>query len=1067
MHALVVLLGLLPQVAAVESPIQAENLRCEYRVDPLGIDVLRPRLSWTVKDDRRSAVQTAYQILVASSRERLEAGEADLWDSGKVASGAMNQIEYGGKPLESRMECYWKVRLWDAEGKCGAYSAPAKWTMGLLRPGDFQAKWVGLDGPMLHPAMGDPLDFDGCRWVWYPEKSGDAKVTVPAGKRYFRGYVTIPDDGRRILRARFLITADDAFEMTIDGKPAGRGSAWNAPQVAEATHRLHPGKNLVSVMVTNGSDSPAGLIGKLVVDFDHGESFTAVIDETWRASDRAQAGWNQTGFDDSAWPHVKAVAEYGAKPWGTLNTEGLDNLACPLFRKEFAAPAGVRRATLYVSALGNYDVEINGRRVADHYFSPGWTDYNKRVYYDTYDVTDLVDSGGLNAVGVTLAAGWYAGAIGWKSERFHYGKDPKFWLQLELENADGSRRTIVSDETWKTAFGPILEGEFLAGETYDARLEIPGWSSPGLDDGDWNSVKVTPAISAQLQAQPGVPVIQTGTLHPKTITEPKPGVFVFDMGQNFAGFVRLKVSGPKGTRVVMRFAERLNDDGTIYTTNLRGARATDTYILKGEGEEIWQPRFTFHGFQYVELTGYPGTPTKDTVTGIAINSDTPLVGKFSCSSEMVNKLYSNIVWTQRANFISVPTDCPQRDERLGWMGDAQVFIRAATYNADVAAFFTKWLVDVEDAQTDEGAFTDVSPRVVAMGSGTAAWADAGVICPWTIYEVYGDKRVLAKHLDAMERWVAYCESHSTNLLRPAQGYGDWLSVNADTPKDVLATAYFAYSTYLTAKAAETLGQQDKAEKYMDLFHRIKKAFNEAYVDKDGRIKGNTQTCYVLALWFDLLPDELRPKAAEYLVDDIRSRDWHLSTGFVGTSVLMPTLSATGNTDVAYRLLLNDTYPSWGYSIKYGATSIWERWDGWTAEKGFQNPGMNSFAHYSFGAVARWMFQSAAGIDTDGPGFRKILIRPQLGPGIDWVDAEYGSICGKIADRWEKTENGVAMTVTIPANTVATVCVPTHDPASVTEGGVAAADASGVTFLRQEPGYAVFRVGSGTYRFKAK
>ena len=491
-----------------------------------------------------------------------------------------------------------------------------------------------------------------------------------------------------------------------------------------------------------------------------------------------------------------------------------------------------------------------------------------------------------------LAAGWYSGGhrLGASADTTT-ATSPRLLAQLEIELADGTIQTIATDGSWKTAFGPYVEGEFLAGETYDATKEIPGWASPGLNDAAWQPVAVTESIPAKLQAFPGVTVQETGVLRPVKITEPKPGVYVFDLGQNFAGFARLKVRGPAGTKVVLRFAEVLNPDGTIYTTNLRGARATDTYVLKGEGEEVWQPRFTFHGFRYVEVTGYPGKPGEDAITGIAINSNIPLVGSFECSSPMVNRLYQNIVWTQRANFISVPTDCPQRDERLGWTGDAETFVRAATYNADVAAFFTKWLVDLEDAQRPDGEFPDVAPRVVDLGGGVAAWADAGTICPWTIYQVYNDRRLLEKHYAAMVRWVEYCRKNSKDLLRPAAGFGDWLSIKADTPLDVIATAYFAYSTHLTAEAARTLGKQDDARKYDELFQQIKEAFNKAYVAPDGRIKGNTQTCYVLALWFDLLPTEKRAAAVRYLVDDIKSRDTHLSTGFVGTSVLMPTLSA--------------------------------------------------------------------------------------------------------------------------------------------------------------------------------
>ena len=1061
-----VCLGTARGVCAAESPAGAEYLRCEYRVDPLGIEVTEPRLSWEMRDVRRGAVQTAYQVLVAGSPEKLARGEADLWDSGRVESGRSGQVVYAGGPLQSRMRCSWKVRLWDADGKPSAYSEPATWSMGLLYAADVRAKWIGLDGPMVHPARGSTINFDGCQWIWIDEEGVGALKSAPKGARFFRGSVAIPAD-RKVTQARFLIATDDQFELLVNGKPAGRGSAWNQPVLATVTNHLVPGKNSLSAVVTNGSPSPAGLVGKLIIELDEGEPIVHRIDTSWKAADKPQPGWNTPDFDDSGWAATVEVAPMGTPPWGQLDTSGLHVLACPCFRKEFTAEKPIRRATLYASALGTYQVQINGKPVGCDYLTPGWTDYNKRVYYNTYDVTELVRGVGANAVGAVLSAGWYAGAIGWKSERFHYGNRPKLWVQLELERDDGTIRTIATDGAWKTAFGPILEGEFLAGEVYDARLEMPGWSEPEFDDSAWGPVAVTDAIEAQLQAHPGVPIRETGRVEPVAITELKPGVLIVDMGQNFAGVARLKVKGPAGTKVTMRFAEMLNPDGSIYTTNLRTARAADTYVLKGQGEEVWQPQSTFHGFRYVEVTGYPGKMPEGAITGIAINSDTPLVGSFECSSPMVNQLYRNIVWTQRANFISVPTDCPQRDERMGWTGDAQVFIRAASYNADVGAFFTKWLVDLEDAQRDDGAVYVVAPQVVTDNAGVAAWSDAAVICPATMYWVYGDVRFLEKHYDMMVRWVEHCRANSKDLLRPAEGYGDWLSIEADTPKDVLGTAYFAESTKLVARTAEILGKKEDAAKYERLFDQIKAAFNRAYVADDGRIKGNTQTCYTLALWFELLAEEKREAAIRHLVEDIKARDTRLSTGFVGTSCLMPTLTAVGQNQLAYELLLSEKFPSWGYSIKHGATSIWERWDGWTAEKGFQNPGMNSFAHYSFGAVARWMFQTVAGIDTDGPGFQRLVIRPQPADGLSWVKASYRSPHGLIATEWKTEGDRFTLDVTIPANTTAKVYVPADDPARVTESGKPAAEAEGVKLVGTEAGSVVYEVGAGEYRFAVR
>ena len=1068
---LVVVIGMLAtqSLQAADSPATADYLRCEYRVNPLGIDIVQPRLFWEMKDARRGAKQTAYQVLVASTAEKLAANEADLWDSGKVASDQSIQIVYAGKPLESRMQCFWKVRLWDAEGKQTADSAPASWTMGLLKPEDVKAQWIGLEGSMVYPGTPKPPaspTFDGCVWIWAAEPGVNAAQNALPGPRFFRSSVTIPE-GKVIQQAVFAITGDDSLELFINGVSVRAGGG---PAAVDIKPNLLIGKpNTLAVVVTNGGEAPnpAGLLGKLEILFDAGEPIVKLIDATWKSAVKAEGNWNAPGFDDSQWPAAVQFAKLGEGPWGVVKAPNLANVqysACPLFRKEFQVPGAIRRATVYGSALGIYRLYINGRAIGNDFFTPDWTDYKKRVYYNTYDVTELIRANGPNAIGGVLGAGWYSGGVGWQKMRNHYGDRPRLFAQLEIEMADGTIQTVGTDGTWTTAFGPYIEGEFLAGETYDATKEIRGWTSPGLDASAWKPVAVTEKISAAFQAFPGLNVRETSVIPTQKITEPKPGVYVFDLGQNFAGFARLKVRGPAGTKVVLRFAEVLNPDGTIYTTNLREARVVDTYVLRGIDEEVWQPRFTFHGFRYVEVTGYPGKPAQDAITGIAINSNIPLVGSFECSSPMINQLYKNIVWTQRSNYISVPTDCPQRDERLGWTGDAETFVRAGTYNADSAAFYTKWLVDLEDAQKPDGEFPDVAPRVVDPNGGVAAWGDAGTICPWTIYQVYNDRRLLEKHYAAMTRWVEYCRNNSKDLLRPAAGFGDWLSIKADTPLDVIATAYFAYSTRLTADAARRLGKQDDARKYDELFQQIKDAFNKAYVAPDVRIKGNTQTCYVMALWFDLLPEDKRATAARYLVEDIQSRGTHLSTGFVGTSVLMPTLSATGNTPIAYKLLLNETFPSWGFSIKHGATSIWERWDGWTPEKGFQDAGMNSFAHYSFGAVARWMFQTAAGIDMAEPGFQRLVIRPQPAEGLTWVKAGYRSIHGQIATEWKTEGNKLTLAVTIPANTTATVYLPTADAGTVTEGGQPVANAAGVKPLPGKGGESLFEVGAGEYLF---
>jgi alpha-L-rhamnosidase len=1048
--------------------LRLEDLRCEYLVNPLGIDETQPRLSWTVQSTGRARAQSAFRILVASDRRHLDRDTGDLWDSGKIMSDRSIQAVYDGVPLKSQMPCYWKVRVWDRNNQPSGWSKPAYWTMGLLSPDDWKARWIAFDASRKRPEDVQKLDLSNAKWIWCPEAGADAGA--PIGTRYFRTEFFIPQ-GREVASAVCAVTADNSYKMFLNGRRIRNGNNFKEIVTGDVKEYLLTGKNVLAVEAKNegSAPNPAGVLAILRIQLADGNSGVLVSDNAWRASQTAGADWMNVEFDARSWPNAQVVGAYGAAPWGNLTIVSGELFLPPAqyLRKQFSLEKPIKRATIYASALGNYELHINGQKVGDAYFTPGWTDYNVRVYYNTFDVTGLLRRG-FNVVGGILADGWYSGHIGWMHIRDHYGKDPRFMAQLHVEYTDGTSETIFTDKTWTAATGPILEGDFLMGETYDAQKELSGWSTARFDAGTWQPVKVVEPTSAAVEAYPGVLVRQFQQIRPVSVAQPEPGAYVYNMGTNFAGFVRLRVAKAEpGRKIVLRFAERLNPDGTLYTTNLRGARATDTYICKGKGTETWQPRFTFHGFQYVEVTGYPGKPDLNTILGVELTSATPVVGSFECSDAMANTLYHNICQTQRANFIDIPTDCPQRDERLGWMGDAQIYVRTATYNTDVSAFFTKWLVDVEDAQLENGAFSDVSPRKVAIGGGTAAWGDAGVICPWTIYKVYGDTRVLSEHYDAMQKWIEYCKGTSQGLLRPAEGYGDWLSIQADTPKDVLATAYFARSTKLVAEIAAVLGKKDDAQKYEQLFQDIRRAFNDAYVTPDGKIKGDTQTVYVLALAFDLLAKEKREIAMKYLVDNIRDRNWHLSTGFVGTKDLMGTLTRFGETNVAYQLFHNESFPSWGFSIKHGATSIWERWDGWTPEKGFQDPGMNSFAHYSFGAVGEWMFKTIGGIDTDGPAYQRIIIHPRPDGRISWAKTSYDSIQGKIATAWKVQDGQFSLEVTVPTNTVATVYIPAKDAASVREGLNVATKAGGVKFVETEGNDAVFEVGSGHYQFKSE
>ena len=1071
---------LLYPLAARATGLTPDGLRCEYAASPMGLEMAppgdysasaegvvsaRPRVSWRLKSDERAQKQTAYEINVASSPDKLRSGASDIWNTGRVASGQSVLVEYGGAPLESERHYWWRVRVWDKNGRVGKWSQPAEWEMGLLDPSLKQAaRWITAADP---PPTPTEQAWARAAWVWFPEP-GATDTLAPEGTRYFQKTFALAPG--QPTRATLIITADDQFTVSINGREVGKSSgetdAWKTPHTFDVLPFLRVGAdNTVSVVAQNTSASPAGVIAALTVEAGGNHLLDVVTDASWQSGLTA---------DGAGQVPVRVVAASGGGPWGKISIAGRNGVVVGpgrYVRREFALSKSVRRARLYASALGVYEPYINGKRVGSDVFAPGWTDYRKRVMYQTYDVTDRVRRG-TNALGFAFADGWYAGHVGLVGRNV-YGATPAVWGLLRIEYTDGTQETIATNEAWRgTREGPVVAADLLMGETYDARREaaFAGWNAPDYSTGaDWTPAQAVP-VGTPLEAQRGPAVAAVETLPTRKITQPTPGHYVFDLGQNMSGWARLRVRGAAGSAVTLRFAEMLNPNGTLYTANYRGARCTDTYTLRGDkrGEE-YEPHFTFRGFRYVEVTGWPAdrAPDRDAITGVVVQSDTPRVGAMETSSPLVNQLLQNIDWGQRGNFLSVPTDCPQRDERLGWMGDAQIFVRTATYNRDVNGFFQKWLVDVDDAQAADGAFSDVSPRVTS-GEGVAAWGDAGVICPWTIYLAYGDRRILQDHYPAMRRWIAWCRFHSTNLLRPATGYGDWLSIQADTPRDLLATAYFAYSTHLTAQTARALGHDSAAAEYDALFAQIRAAFNRAYVAPDGRIKGDTQTGYLLALRFDLLPDALRPLAARYLAENVALHNNHLSTGFVGVGYLCPVLSDTGRDDLAFRLLYNDTFPSWGYSIRQGATTMWERWDGYTDTKGFQTPAMNSFNHYSFGSVGEWLYGDVAGIEADpaAPGYRHTIIRPHVGQGMTFARARLDTPYGELASAWQTDGRTTDFDVTIPVNTTATVYIPTTN-GQVREGVGDAGTASGVRFIRFDGRAAVYEVESGTYHFHAK
>ncbi len=1057
--------GLLATGVEAKPPVQ---LKCEFMREPLGIDVTSPRLSWQLQDDRRGAAQTAYQIRIATSLAQLKQGGSLLWDSGRITSSESVNVVYVGPAVSSRQRYYWQVRVWDQDGKVGSYSAPSWWEMGLLSPSDWKAKWIADTNPM---GTGD-YESDA-KWIWGAEEA--ALTQAVPGVRLFRSQLTLSQKPQYSL---LLIGAKDHLRLWVNGKPVldatdstspyRERTEWYFSRNISLTPYLEAGSNTFAAEVTvdrpdkDAETNAAGLIAVLRLQSADGNIQRLFSGPDWKTARIAPAGWFAKNFDDAKWQQAVVIAKLGEKPLGAPRAP----LTAVQLRREFQVVKTVRSARIYSSALGSYQLFLNGKRVGNDILAPGWTDYHKRVVYQAYDVTSMIQQK-TNVLGAILGGGWYATTLGWTNLNYDFGPPPvRLLAQLEIEYSDGTRETDSTDDSWKTSPSPILLSEIYDGEDYDATLEQPGWTQTGFSDAKWKPASIAPTPAAALVGQNFQPIRVEQTLTAQKITNPTRGVYIYDLGQNMVGWERLRVSGPKGTKIRLRFGEVLKPSGELYTDNLRAAAATDNYILSGNGPETFEPHFTFHGFRYVEITGFPGTPGQDTVEGVVFHTDAPFSMKFSTGNSMVNQLWSNILWGQRGNFLSVPTDCPQRDERLGWMGDAQVFWRTASYNSELAAFSHKFATDMRDAQSPRGPYAVVSPRISMISEGAAGWADAGVIIPWTSYQQYRDRRILEENWDAMELWMKHLQSTNPNYLwlkERGDDYGDWLAIGSTTSKDLIATAYWAYDASLMQQMANVLGRKDDEAKYQQLFEKVREAFNTAYVKSDGTVGTGSQTSDVLALHMNLLPEALRATVATKLVEDIQANGGHLTTGFLGTPYLMFELTSSGHADVAYSLLFNNTYPSWGYMVEHGATTMWERWN---SDQMLADPGMNSFNHYAYGAVGEWLYRDVAGIESEfsDPGFHRIHLHPEFDTRLGPVNATYDSIYGPISSNWNIAGSRTTWKVVIPANTTGVFYLPSAGNARLSEGGTALRNSSSLKLLREENGKVIYEAGAGTYNF---
>ena len=1023
-------IGLVPLGALAVAPGQ---LRCEYLQDPLGIDTAQPRLSWVLGADKpaaRDERQSAWQVLVASNLRELKANHGDLWDSGKVASDQSIHVRYAGKALSSEQQCYWKVRVWDEQGQPSAWSKPARWTMGLLKPSDWHAKWIGLDEPAASQAPARVLG--DAQWIWFPE--GQPEKAAPVGTRYFRRTVTIPP-GRVVKRATLFFTADNSGAFYINGRKVGTASDFHAASKVEVAKDLRPGDNQLAASVHNdGSDpNPAGLVAFLRVEFAQGDPLTVATDSGWKSGSKETAGWMNAGFDEAGWVTAKQLGSPGMAPWGEVSGPEDRRLAARMLRREFAVEKKVRRATAYVCGLGLSEFYLNGRKVGDHVLSPALTDYTKRACYVTYDVTRQLRKGA-NAAGVLLGNGrFYAPRSKVPTGTASYGY-PKLVFQMRIEYQDGTSAELVSDEAWSlTTAGPIQANNEYDGEEYDATREMAGWSTAGFDASLWQPAQAVTAPGGQLVAQ----MINA-----------------------------------------IRVVKTLKDDGALYLDNIRGAKVTDTYTLKGKGTEVYEPRFTYHGFRFVEVTGYPGKPSLSALEGRVVNDDLETAGEFTCSNPLLNRIYQNIVWGVSGNYRSISTDCPQRDERQGWLGDRSAESKGETYLFNTAALYAKWLQDMEDAQKESGSVPDVCPAYWPIYSDNVTWPSSTVLIPGALREQFADEGIIARHYTSAKRWMDYMSRFVTNGIISRDTYGDWCVPPEDpklihsndpkrkTDKALLATAYFYEDARLMARYATLLGKAEDARQFTALAATLKDAFNRRFYNAaNGHYDNGSQTSCVLPLAFDLVPEGERGRVFNHLVRKITDETQsHIGTGLIGAQWLMRVLTGGGRADLAYTIASQNTYPSWGYMVEKGATTIWELWNGDTAD-----PAMNSGNHVMLvGDLGIWLYENLAGIksDPEQAGFKHIIMRPEPVGDLQFVKASHRSPYGLIASEWQRKDGVFRWDITVPVNTTATVYVPANSVESVTESGKPARNARGLRFLRSDPGRAVFQVGSGRYSFQS-
>jgi alpha-L-rhamnosidase len=1039
-------LAALPSLGQAVSAHGPVELRVDTLREPLGIDDPAPKFSWQLRDSASGASQGAYEVQVSSSTAGITDGKIDIWDSGRVSSSQSLNVRYQGPELAPSERYFWRVRIWDAAGKRYPDSEISWWETGLMTQNGWHASWIGYE-----TKEETAVRTARAAWIASPYAKALANEKLPEQHFAYRAAAII--DGA-VRSATLYATCEDTVSAWVNGTevlkanplPPYKQMPWKKYVRADVTKQLTNGTNSLAfecvhyVVNPNGMASAEAppLSATLFVEFEDRRTTAVTSATAWKSAIHAPEGWHEKNFDDARWPSAVAWTPVPGPNAAPLGHPWIPDSVKSL-RSTFDVSKQIKSARLYATSMGAYEMFLNGKRVSEDLLAPGWTDYRERVMYQTYDVTAMLNSG-KNAIAALLAPGWYATPLEWFQQPNNYGDTPPaLRAQLRIEYTDGSVEWVNSSADWRATTSAILHSELYDGETQDARQLQPGWNTAEFDANSWQHAVAIEPKPVPIGAQDYPAIRIETTVAAKSVTEPKPGVFVFDLGQNLAGIERVRLQGPSGTDVRLRFAEIVNDDGTIYTDNLRTAKVTDHFILAGNGVEEFTPQFTFHGFRYAEITGLPSAPAKDAVVALVLHTAAPWNAKLKTGSPMIDKLWSNILWGQRSNFVGVPTDCPQRDERLGWMADAQVFWRTASYNMDLAAFSRKFAGDMRGTQAGTPHYGIYAPGTVQSASGSGAgWSDAGVVIPWTSWLQTGDTSVIEQNWDAMHKYLnAIEEVNPDGLWKVDSGipFGDWLSPEGRTDQVLVATAYWAYDVTLMREMAHATGRVADEKKYEELFEKVRLAFQHRFVHDDGFIAGadnspspfgqinnpnakskggDTQTGYVLALHMNLLPDSIRPLAAQKLVAKIEANNGMLATGFLGTPYLLEELSKAGKAELAYKLLLNTQYPSWGYLVNHGATTMWERWNG---DQMKDDPSMNSYNHYAYGAVADWLYRFAAGVDTTplDAGFHTVFLHPEFSAQLGSIAFDYSSAYGPIHSDWTVEGKRATWHVSLPAN----------------------------------------------------